>query len=87
MEINKGQILVSKREKTIKSIGIRIKFYKMTTKDIADSLVDMCRKGNIEEAKKALYAPNIISIEPRKGVLPKEIQRIICYSKLILIKR
>ncbi len=34
----------------------------------------MCHKGNIEEAKEALYAQDIISIEPHEGILPKEIR-------------
>jgi hypothetical protein len=44
----------------------------MTTKEIAETLVEMCRSGKIEEAKEALFAPDIISIEPREGLLPKE---------------
>jgi hypothetical protein len=44
----------------------------MTTKVIADRLVDLCRQGKIEEAKEELFAPDIISIEPREGLLPKE---------------
>jgi hypothetical protein len=44
----------------------------MTTKEVATLLVDMCRKGQVEEAKEKLFAENIISIEPGEGVLPKE---------------
>jgi hypothetical protein len=44
----------------------------MTTQEIAVRLVDMCRNGKIEEAKEELFAPDIISIEPREGILPKE---------------
>lgn len=44
----------------------------MTTKDIANRLVNMCRNGQIEEAKEELFAPGIVSIEPREGLLPKE---------------
>jgi hypothetical protein len=44
----------------------------MTTKEIADQLVDMCRKGKVEEAKEQLFAEDIISIEPVEGLLPKE---------------
>jgi hypothetical protein len=44
----------------------------MTTEDIAATLVNMCRSGKVEEAKEALFAPDIISIEPREGLLPKE---------------
>jgi hypothetical protein len=44
----------------------------MTTQEIARRLVDMCRNGKTEEAKEELFAPDIISIEPREGLLPKE---------------
>lgn len=44
----------------------------MTTRQIANRLVDMCRNGQTEEAKEELFAPGIISIEPREGILPKE---------------
>ena len=46
--------------------------YKMTTKEIATRLVDMCRNGEVEEAKEALFAADIVSIEPVEGILPKE---------------
>jgi len=44
----------------------------MTTKEIADRLVNMCRNGKTEQAKEELFAQDIISIEPREGFLPKE---------------
>jgi hypothetical protein len=44
----------------------------MTTKEVAMLLVDMCRKGEVEEAKEKLFAEDIISIEPMEGILPKE---------------
>jgi len=44
----------------------------MTAQEIANRLVDMCRNGKTEEAKEELFAPDIISIEPREGILPKE---------------
>jgi hypothetical protein len=44
----------------------------MTTKEVATLLVDMCRKGQVEEAKEKLFAEDIISIEPRGGILPGE---------------
>lgn len=46
----------------------------MTTKEIADRLVEMCRNGKVEDAKEELFAEDIISIEPREGLLPKEIK-------------
>ncbi len=44
----------------------------MTTKEIANRLVEMCRNGKTEEAKEELFAEDIISIEPVEGLLPKE---------------
>jgi len=45
----------------------------MTTKEIAQQLVNMCRNGKVEEAKEQLFAEDIISIEPYEGMLPKEV--------------
>ncbi len=36
----------------------------MTTQQIANRLVELCRKGQYEAAQKELYADNAISIEP-----------------------
>jgi len=36
----------------------------MTTKEIADQLVSHCRLGHFEEAQRALYSNDAISIEP-----------------------
>ena len=44
----------------------------MTTKEIANRLVEMCRNGQVEEAKEELFANEIISKEPDEGFLPKE---------------
>ncbi len=44
----------------------------MNTKEIATLLVDMCRKGEVEEAKEKLFAEDIVSIEPVEGILAKE---------------
>jgi hypothetical protein len=44
----------------------------MTTQEIANRLVELCRNGKVEEAKEELFAPDIISIEPHEGLLPKE---------------
>ncbi|MEP7372066.1 MAG: nuclear transport factor 2 family protein [Chitinophagaceae bacterium] len=46
----------------------------MTTQEIADRLVTLCRNGKTEEAKGELFAPDIVSIEPGEGILPKEIK-------------
>ncbi len=36
----------------------------MTTQEIADQLVSLCRQGKYEEAQTTLYADNAVSIEP-----------------------
>jgi len=36
----------------------------MTTEQIADRLVELCKQGKFEEAQKELYAADAISIEP-----------------------
>ena len=36
----------------------------MTTQQIADRLVELCRKGDFETAQKELYDESIVSIEP-----------------------
>ena len=35
----------------------------MTTKEVADKLVTLCSAGKFEEAMKALYSPDIVSME------------------------
>ena len=35
-------------------------------------MVTLCRNGKTEEAKEELFAPDIVSIEPREGLLPRE---------------
>ncbi|CAN5520022.1 hypothetical protein BH11BAC3_BH11BAC3_13590 [soil metagenome] len=44
----------------------------MTTTEIADELVKMCRHGEVEAAKEKLFDADIVSIEPQEGLLPKE---------------
>ena len=53
----------------------------MTTQEIASRLVTMCRNGKTEEAKEKLFAPDIISIEPREGILPKETKGMVAIRK------
>jgi hypothetical protein len=36
----------------------------MTTKEVADRLVELCRQGKIPDALKELYADHAVSIEP-----------------------
>lgn len=35
----------------------------MTTKDVADKLVQLCREGKFHEATKTLYSSDIVSVE------------------------
>lgn len=35
----------------------------MTTQEVADRLVELCRKGDYEQAIKELYSPDIVSVE------------------------
>jgi hypothetical protein len=44
----------------------------MTTKEVADLLVQMRRDGKVEEAKQELFTGDTVSIEPGDGILPKE---------------
>jgi len=53
----------------------------MTTKEVADKLVKMCRDGKVEEAKQELFAEDILSIEPLEGILPKETKGIKAIEK------
>lgn len=46
----------------------------MTTKEVADKLVKMCREGKVEEAKLELFIEETLSIEPNEGILPKEVK-------------
>jgi len=36
----------------------------MNTKEIANRLVELCRKGEFETAQRELFSPDVISIEP-----------------------
>ncbi len=44
----------------------------MTTTEIAEKLVKMCREGKVEEVKQELFTDDTVSIEPAEGFLPKE---------------
>jgi len=43
----------------------------MTTKEVADRLVSLCRQGQIQQAGQELYGENIVSIEPQHAPIPK----------------
>lgn len=36
----------------------------MTTQEVANRLVTLCREGKYEQVVKELYSPNIVSVEP-----------------------
>lgn len=42
----------------------------MTTQDVANRLVELCRKGQIMDAQKELYGTDIVSIEPENAPAP-----------------
>lgn len=44
----------------------------MTTKEVADRLVQICRQGKIEDAQKELFAEDAVSIEPDDSMGPRE---------------
>ena len=44
----------------------------MTTREVANQLVKMCRDGKVEELKQELFTEDTLSIEPTEGILPKE---------------
>ncbi len=46
----------------------------MTTKDVAEKLITMCRNGKVEEAKVELFTDETVSIEPGEGLLPVEVK-------------
>ena len=46
----------------------------MTTQEVADQLLQLCRAGKIEEAKLALFTEETLSIEPSEGLLPKQVK-------------
>ena len=48
----------------------------MSTQDVANKLVDMCRNGEWEKATNELYADNIVSIEPEGAQAPTRVEGI-----------
>ncbi len=45
----------------------------MTTQEVADRLVELCRKGQILEAQQELFADNVTSHEPAHSPMPPAI--------------
>jgi hypothetical protein len=48
----------------IKDIRTFTQNYSMTTREIANRLIELCSKGEFETAQKELFADSVISIEP-----------------------
>lgn len=53
----------------------------MTTKQIADRLVELCRKGQVLEAQNELYADSTNSIEPEHSPIPSATGKIAVLEK------
>ena len=46
----------------------------MTTQEVANKLIELCREGKAEEAIATLYATDIVSVEPMAGPAgPREV--------------
>ncbi|MBA4197561.1 MAG: hypothetical protein C0459_08395 [Chitinophaga sp.] len=46
----------------------------MTTHEIAEQLVSLCRQGKIDEAQATLFAENVVSIEAGEDMGPKVVE-------------
>lgn len=44
----------------------------MTTKEVANKLVKMCREGKVEEVKQELFTEDTLSIEPTEVSFQKK---------------
>ena len=49
---------------------------KMTTQEVADRLVSLCREGKFEEVINELYSPEAESIEPAGSVFPEKVKGV-----------
>ena len=47
----------------------------MTTQEVANRLVELCRNGKVLEAQEELFADNVTSVEPAHSPTPKAIGR------------
>jgi|SRR5882724_5200775 len=45
----------------------------MTTKEVANRLVELCRKGQIQQAQEELYGKTMVSIEPAGAPVEKAV--------------
>lgn len=43
----------------------------MTTQEVADRLVELCRQGQFKQAQEELFSENIVSIEPGSPKMPR----------------
>lgn len=46
----------------------------MTTQEVANKLVELCRQGKYEEAQANLYADSAVSLEPEGGPWPARVE-------------
>ena len=46
----------------------------MTTQEVANRLVSLCREGKFVDAIQELYAPHVVSIEPEGGPGPSRVE-------------
>ncbi|MEL6989896.1 MAG: nuclear transport factor 2 family protein [Bacteroidota bacterium] len=46
----------------------------MTTKEVADQLVNLCRTGQYEEAQNSLYADHCVSVEPEGAMWSQRVE-------------
>ncbi|MEO9872053.1 SnoaL-like domain-containing protein [Ekhidna sp.] len=53
----------------------------MTTEEVANQLVKLCREGKFEECIRELYSPDIISIEPEGGPWESKVQGLDALAK------
>lgn len=43
----------------------------MTTQQVANRLIELCRKGQIQQAQEELYGETMVSIEPKGAPIEK----------------
>lgn len=53
----------------------------MTTEEVANQLVKLCREGKFEECISSLYSPDIVSIEPDGGPWESRVQGLQAIAK------
>ncbi len=53
----------------------------MTTQEVANQLVKLCREGKFEECIQQLYSPDIVSIEPDGGPWESKVQGLSAIAK------